>query len=119
MKKIVSLAVLLFSMSVLIAQNAEGGGVLSSVAISAVVGICLCVIGFGFSMFAWRKEGKEPLPEIKQKRADKMGCVGLVIGALGILCLIPLLFVLQNMLIMAIAAVVMIIVGYVIYRIVK
>lgn len=122
--KVVSLApflslFFLFNSTSVFAQSATSTSVLSSFTLSLVTGLSLSILGFGLSMFAWRKEGKQPVSEDKQKRADKIGCVGLVIGGLGILCLVPLLFLLQSMMMTAIGFSVLALVTYVIYRILK
>ncbi len=103
----------------LFAQTNQEMPLFSAMSLSLWTGIPLCLIGFGLSMFAWRKEGKGNIAANKEKRADKLGCIGLVIGGLGIICLLPILFLLQSIVITIFAAFFLLGVGYLIYRIVK
>ena len=120
MRKCILFSYLLFVFTGLMAQNGQEGGGVSVMTASLCMGILLCLIGFGLSMFAWRKEGKETtVDEAKQKRADKLGFAGLIIGGVGLLCLLPLLFMLQSIVLAILGGFFLLGIGYVIYRIVK
>lgn len=103
----------------LFAQTTVGSNPFSLISASLWTGIPLCLIGFGMSMFAWRKEGKVPLTEKAEKKADKFGCVGLVIGGLGVFCLIPAIMTLHTIFMSLLGAAILLFVGFVIYKIVK